>query len=406
MIGALGTTGRAIGIALVRDGRGWILLFVATGWVLSLGTRYVFPVLFPYLRDAFGLSLATLGLCYTLLWIAYAVGQFPSGILADRLGERTVLALSMLLSAGTVLAVGLATNAILLAGGMILFGFATALYGPTRFAVLTDLYPKYDSTAIGLTQAAGSLGNTLIPVIAGSLAVYTTWRAGFLYLLPFFFLTGFGLLTVLPARSTSTSSARGGISSESTRHVFAAVQTARTLTLTGILATTMFIIQGVSSFYPIYLIDVKGLTPGQSTTVFGLYFVCAAVVQVLSGALSDIYGPRIVLAGTTAVQIPVLLSLPLTSSLGQIILATVLLSSLYSATPVATQQLTTSLPVAITGTGLGLLRTGYFLIAALGSVFIGTVADYGLFEEAFLALLVPATAALLLSLSLSHSRQS
>lgn len=42
--------------------------------------------------------------------------------------------------------------------GTIAFGLATALYGPIRFTILTDVYAEKVGSAIGLTLAAGSLG--------------------------------------------------------------------------------------------------------------------------------------------------------------------------------------------------------------------------------------------------------
>jgi len=109
---------------------------------------------------------------------AYAVGHVPGGFLGDRIGEGNVVVISTLISAGTVLVVATAINVWMLFAGTIVFGLATALYGPTRFTIFTDIYPDRAGSAIGLTMAAGNIGNTVFPVAAAVIASYATWRYG------------------------------------------------------------------------------------------------------------------------------------------------------------------------------------------------------------------------------------
>lgn len=71
------------------DDRGKILIIVARGWFLSLGVRMMYPVLLPYIRVTYGLSLTAAGLLLSVLWFSYAIGQLPGSVLADRVGEGT-----------------------------------------------------------------------------------------------------------------------------------------------------------------------------------------------------------------------------------------------------------------------------------------------------------------------------
>ena len=374
---------RAIGRGLWREGRGWVLILVAMGWVLSLGTRYVFPVLFPAIRADLDIGLSTLGVLYTLLWVAYAVGQFPGGIVADRFGDRNTLVAS---TAVTVLAIGLAVNAFLLAVGMVLFGLATALYGPVRFTVLSGIYDEYEGTAIGITQAAGQLGNALLPVGASAVAAYLTWQAGLLCVLPLFAVVTVGLWLVVPTRSAESSSAVDDLSTETLRYVLRHVTDRRPLALAGVLAITMFVLQGMSGFYPTYLADVKGLSSGDAALLYGLFFSSAVVVQPIAGSLGDVLSKRrTLLVGLGPLSLGLSL-VPFASGRYQLTAVTLLLGSIFFVTPVAIPMLMATLPADIEGTGLGLLRTGYFLFGATGTTVVGVLADRGSFDESFLVL--------------------
>ena len=377
---------RAIGRGLWREGRGWVLILVAMGWVLSLGTRYVFPVLFPAIRADLDIGLSTLGVLYTLLWVAYAVGQFPGGIVADRFGDRNTLVASTAVTAVTVLAIGLAVNAFLLAVGMVLFGLATALYGPVRFTVLSGIYDEYEGTAIGITQAAGQLGNALLPVGASAVAAYLTWQAGLLCVLPLFAVVTVGLWLVIPTRSAESSSAVDDLSTETLRYVLRHVTDRRPLALAGVLAITMFVLQGMSGFYPTYLADVKGLSSGDAALLYGLFFSSAVVVQPIAGSLGDVLSKRwTLLVGFGPLSVGLLL-VPFASGRYQLTAVTLLLGSIFFVTPVAIPMLMATLPADIEGTGLGLLRTGYFLFGATGTAVVGILADRGSFDESFLVL--------------------
>ncbi|MCH7661306.1 MAG: MFS transporter, partial [Euryarchaeota archaeon] len=203
---------------LWRDGRGWILLGVAGGWFLSLGLRLVFPALLPYLREAFSLGLTASGLLISVLWIAYALGQFPGGIIGDRLGEGNALVISTLVS-GTMIAVVAVSNTSLtlfLATG--LFGFSTALFGPARFTILSAIYEERDGTAIGLTLSAGEAGNAILPVVAGVLAAAVSWRLGFGAMVPLFGLMAVVLFRVVPGKLTDES-AVDSLSMETLKYV-------------------------------------------------------------------------------------------------------------------------------------------------------------------------------------------
>lgn len=380
------------------DGRGWILLTVGVGWALSIGVRFVYPTLVPYFQTDFRIGLSTTGLLLTLLWASYAIGHVPGGILGDRIGEGNVVVLSTLISAGAVFVVATSMNVWMLFAGTIGFGLATALYGPTRFTIFTDIYPKRAGSAIGLTMSAGSLGNTVFPVVAAVIASYATWRFGIGAFGPLFVGVAVGLRIVVPSRTSGGSSAVDDLSSAVLARIRSGITRKSIPLVVAIQATVSFVIQGFSSFYPTYLTVTKGLSPSVAATLFGLFFAVGAIVQPLSGSMLDRFGTRstlVVYLGGCAVA---LWLLPFVHGLVPLVAVTILVSSWNGCGVVTQTYIANSLPDDMQGTGLGTLKAGWMMVGATSPLLIGILANYGLFDEGFLLLAAVATLGLVLSI--------
>lgn len=371
---------------LRSEGRGWILLTIAVGWFLSIGVRLVFPALLPQISDSFEVSLTGAGAIVTALWAAYALGQFPGGILGDRIGEGRILVFSTGVTAVVIVVLSTAPVLPVFFVATILFGLVTALYGPTRFTILSDIYADRDGAAIGLTMAAGSVGNTVLPVVAATIATYTTWRFGFAFAAPLFLVTAAGLWLVVPARTSGTTSTVDELSLSSIRRVVGEVSSRPALLITGVLLFENFTWQAFTGFYPTYLVEIKGFSSQLSAVVYGLFFASGVVVQSLAGASSDRIGVKPTLIGAATVVIAALAVLPFLESLPGLIACTALVSTAMAMSPAALTYLVNTLPEEMQGSGLGLLRMTYMLLASAGPIVVGALADRGFFDEAFFLL--------------------
>ena len=96
----MSTEARSVVGRLRGGGRGWALLAIAVGWLFVLGGRFLVPAVLPQVKATFGLGNADAGVAISVLWATYALMQSPAGLLTDRLGERRLLAGSLLLAAG------------------------------------------------------------------------------------------------------------------------------------------------------------------------------------------------------------------------------------------------------------------------------------------------------------------
>lgn len=382
---------------LRSDGRGWILLAVSAGWALSIGVRFVYPALTPYFRPELGLDLATTGLLLTMLWGAYAVGHVPGGILGDRIGEGNILLFSTVISAGAILVVAASLNVWLLFVGTIIFGLATALYGPTRLTIFTNIYSKRAGSAIGLTMAAGNLGNAAFPVAATFIATYATWRLGFGVFAPFFVIVALGLWMTVPNRTSGRTSSVDEFSTDTVKRIANGITHGSIPIIVAIQVTVSFMIQGFASFYPVYLSSAKGLSPGTAATLFGLFFAVGAVIQPLSGNVMNRIGMRWTLIGCLTGSVVALWLLPFSHGLVPLVAITVLFGSWNGCGVVTQTYIADSLPDDMQGTGLGTLKAGWMMLGATSPLIIGFLADYGYFDEGFLLLAVVGSIGLILS---------
>ncbi|WP_425499751.1 MFS transporter [Natrinema caseinilyticum] len=372
--------------AFLADGRGVILSAVAAGWCLSIGIRLAYPVLLPYLRDAYDLDLTTAGFLLTVLWICYALGQLPGGLLADRFGEGNILVASSVISAITLGLVAVAGSAPVVYLATAAFGFGTALYGVARFTALSDIYPDNDGTAIGITMAAGQVGNTLLPLAAGAIASALAWQYGFGLVVPAFAAVAIGLRLAVPSRTSSPTSAIDSVSLETVRYVGAELRRPEIVTVAAIQTLTYCVWQAFTGFYPTYLIQIKGFSQPVATGLFSSFFALGIVVQPLTGGLYDRYGIRKSLPPVLGIVVLSLVALPFLEEFWPLVGGTILLSSILGYGTITLPYMTAAFPADMRGTGLGLLRSIYMTIGALSPIMVGALADRGYFDGAYLVL--------------------
>ncbi|MFB6206353.1 MAG: MFS transporter [Haloglomus sp.] len=384
--------------SLRGDGRGWVLLTMAAGWLLIIGIRLVVPALLPLIKAEFALDNVTAGAVVSLLWVTYAVMQFPSGVLTDRVGERAVLAASVALVLVSV--AGLAVSAFLwlFVIAAALLGVGTGLFGTPRVTVLSNTFPESEGLALGVTFAAGSVGAAGLPVVAGALSALFGWRASFAVSLPVLLVLLYGVWRFTP-RTTSTDGG-GRLSRAELGHLASSVWNRPVLVAAGATALMLFSYQGIVAFFATYLVETKGFTPGTAASFYTLFFAAGAITQPTSGALADTVGERYVLAGLAGVAAVPLFALPFARGTLWLAALALLLGIRRGTGPVGIGYIVTALPDDVEASGLGLLRTGMFALSSVGSLLVGWMADGGMFDEAFQLLGVVTVAAAVLYLFL------
>lgn len=362
------------------DGRGWALSAIACGWLFILGTRITVPVLLPGIKATFGIDNTTAGFVVTVVWGAYALSQFPAGLLTERVGDRRVLLASLAVVTASVGGLGLAPSFLPFLLVAALLGVGNGLFGPTRGTILSALYPDNASTAIGATLAVGSLGAAGLPALAGVLLGRYGWRLTIAAAVP-----ALALTTALAWRTVPLTNAVGGSESPlgRLRGISAAVRRRPVVLGVGGKTLRVFVFQGFTAFLPTYLIATKGADELAASVVLSAMFVSGALTQAGSGHLVSRYGTRAVLVALSAVSAASVLALPFLAGIPAAAAVVVVAGVQLGIAPVTNTYVIDVLPEENRNGAWGLLRTVYFLVAATGSVFVGALADAGLFDGAF-----------------------
>jgi ACS family hexuronate transporter-like MFS transporter len=370
--------------ALWAAGKGKMLVAIAAGWGLLNGTRMIYPVLLPSLSAEFDLSLTTAGLLVTLIWVGYAIGQVPGGVLADRYGERRLLVASLAIVTGALVVVVLAPTTLALFAATGLVGVGLSLYPVARITMLSDLYPDRIGRALGFTMAAGDTGQTLLPLIAGVM-VAVAWQAGLAYVVPLLVLVMVVLRITLPT-DTTPHRTDGGLSTRRLKYVLGELRHPTLIFMGVILFLYIGILQTFSAFFPTYLINVKGISPTAASGLFSLFFAVGIVAKPLAGVAYDAVGIRR--------SLPIVLSgaivgfglLPVLNGIWALAADTVLISTMLGSGAITQSYLSETIPAEIEGTGLGAVRSVASMMGAAGPVLFGAIAERGYFDEGYLLL--------------------
>lgn len=373
-----------------------MLLAISAGWFLSLGMQMTYPMLLPHIREAYGLDLTTAGLLLSVLFLAYGTGQLPGGLLADRVGEGNIMVVSTLLAAATLALVVIANSVPMLFVATALFGLGTALFAVARFTALADLFPDQLGAATGVTLAAGDVGNSLLPPLAGFVAIALIWQFSFGIAIPLFLLVSVALWATVPARTSGSTSAVDTLSLENASYVLGGLRQRSIVYGTTIMVLYSSIWQTFAGFYPTYLIEIKGIDPTRAGILFGLYFALGVVLKPIAGGAYDRFSTRRTLMALISIGGVTLAILPFVEGFWPLALTTVFVSALLGIGTIMLSYLTAALPDDMRGTGLGSIRTTYRTASSVSPVLFGIAADRGFFNEAFFALAVLACLILLL----------
>lgn len=278
------------------------------------------PVLAPTLKDAHDLSLLQVGVVLDALWIGTLLTLLPWGVLADRVGERLVLATGLVACAVALVGAGYAASfesLILLVG---LAGAAGASVNAASGRAVMQWFPAAErGFALGVRQTAIPVGGLISALVLPALAL----RSAFVFLA--------ALCVAGAVFGAAVIREREGAAEDDVlepRGLGATLRDHRLWLLCG--ASSFYLVAqlAITGFLVLFFHEERGLTTAAAAGVLAGVQVVAAAMRIGGGRWSDRLGSRIrplrivgVGSAITLAVAVVLLSAPLPLLIASFILA-------------------------------------------------------------------------------------
>jgi len=169
------------------------------------GLSDVTYVLLPLLASAFGLSLAQVGLIRGAHRAAMAAFQIPAGILAERIGERGLLAFGTALAGAAFIALGYAQGFWAILAALFLAGAGSAVQHPLASTLVSRAYPiQGRRAALGTYNFSGDVGKFAFGGLVSLLLLAgVAWQVPVIGFGAFGVATAVAVLVLLDARNQS-----------------------------------------------------------------------------------------------------------------------------------------------------------------------------------------------------------
>jgi len=254
---------------------------------LAHGTSHfyhlILAALFPWLKPAFGLSYAELGLLLTAFFVVSGVGQALAGFVVDRAGARRVLFFGMMMLGVSALVLSVARSYPALMAGALLAGVGNSIFHPADYTLLNQRVSRARlAHGFSVHGISGNIGWAAAPLFMTAVATAASWRTALASaaVLPFVVL---GILFLNRAclrpesRPAAASAATGGEGTLSFLRLRAVWMCFAFFFLTAVA------LGGIQAFAAIGLAQLYGISRELATGSYTAYMLASAGGMLLGG---------------------------------------------------------------------------------------------------------------------------
>ena len=150
---------------------------VGIAHLISHFSQLLLAPLFPWLKDAFAVSYAELGLLMTIFFVVSCIVQAASGFVVDRVGPRPVLFAGLALLGGAAFGFASSHSYAMLAVFAVVAGIGNGVFHPVDYTLLNrKVHPSRLGHAFSVHGITGSLGWALAPAMLVPLTIAYGWR--------------------------------------------------------------------------------------------------------------------------------------------------------------------------------------------------------------------------------------
>ncbi|MES2074546.1 MAG: MFS transporter [Pseudomonadota bacterium] len=339
----------------------------------------VLAALFPWLKIAFNLSYAELGLLMTVFFAISGVGQALAGFVVDRYGARAVLFSGICLLGLSALLLAAANSYTMLMLGALLAGAGNSVFHPADYTLLNQrVSPARLAHGFSVHGISGNIGWAAAPLFLTFVAGLSSWRVALLCaaVLPF------AVLLVLALN-------RHALRPDPIVHHGAAAGTAPAGSLDflrlrsvwmcfGFFLLTAVALGGIQSFASLSLVALFGMPLAWATGAYTIYMVASALGMVYGGFLaarSQDHDRTITFAFSFAALLALLLALAVTPAWLAVVLMGLIGLASGVAGPSRDLLIRAAAPKNATGRVFGVVYSGLDSGLALGPLLFGALMD-------------------------------
>jgi len=156
------------------------LVAAALGWMLDAFDAMLYALVVTHVMRDLGMTKGTAGLLNSLTLLASGIGGVAFGFIADRLGRKRALMLSILTYSVCSFASGLATSVLMLAVFRFILGLGMGGEWNTGATLVAETWPtELRAKAISIVQSSWAIGYALAALAVGIVLHFADWRMAF-----------------------------------------------------------------------------------------------------------------------------------------------------------------------------------------------------------------------------------
>jgi len=390
-----------------RTARSTIALLVGV-YIIDYVDRVMIAVALPLIGAEFGLVKTEQGLVVSAFALAYMLSQLPGGLLADRVGARPLLVISLVGWSVFAAATGLAPGFVVLLVIRALFGIAQALFPAASLKALAErTTPESRSRSAGLMLSSNFLGAGIGPLVVAPIIVAVGWRHTFWIVALGGALIGLVLWLKLPRALPRAVTESTPAPSGPRPPLSVALRSGLVLRCAVMFGCFNMLNYGMIVWVPTYLIEVRKLSMVAAGAAAAVPMFATAVAVVIGGWLmSRWFDDRARWLVVPALVVSALLLVAMLNAGGAwsfTVLQTLAMFSAGLAFIGILGMPLRALPRELVGSGMGVVNTGGQLAGVVAPLVMGWLADRFSFTAAFGFLIATTLAAAVISLMTSNA---
>jgi MFS family permease len=337
----------------------------------------ILAALFPWLKPAFNLSYAELGLLMTVFFVISGIGQALAGFVVDRFGARAVLCSGIALLGLSALALAAAPNYTMLLAGAMLAGVGNSVFHPADYTLLNQRVSKARlAHGFSVHGISGNIGWALSPLFMTFVTSVWGWRTALLsaaalpvIVLAILFVNRHALRPdpiVRAAPGSAASNTLGFLRLKSVWMCFA------------FFFITALALGGIQSFASTAMVALYGVSLALATSAYTAYMAASAVGMAMGGFLaarSNDHDRTIAIAFGAAAALAVLLGMAVLPGWMAVVLMGAIGFTSGIAGPSRDLMIRAAAPPNATGRVFGVVYSGLDSGLSVGPLIFGALMD-------------------------------